>query len=71
MEARELGELLDAFLRSLSDENQMVFLRRYWHMDTIEEIAVRYGISQSAVQMRLIRTRSKLATYLAKEGINV
>ena len=71
MEARELGELLDAFLRSLSDENQMVFLRRYWHMDTIEEIAVRYGISQNAVQMRLIRTRSKLATYLAKEGINV
>lgn len=71
MEARELGQLLDTFLRSLSDENQMVFLRRYWHMDTIEEIAVRYGISQSAVQMRLIRTRSKLAAYLAKEGIRV
>lgn len=71
MEARELGQLLDTFLRSLSDENQMVFLRRYWHMDTIEEISVRYGISQSAVQMRLIRTRSKLAAYLAKEGIRV
>lgn len=71
MEARELGQLLDTFLRSLGEENQMVFLRRYWHMDTIEEIAVRYGISQSAVQMRLIRTRSKLAAYLAKEGIRV
>lgn len=71
MEARELGRILDIFLRSLSEENQMVFLRRYWHMDTIEEIAVRYGISQSAVQMRLIRTRSKLAAYLAKEGIRV
>lgn len=71
MESRELGRILDAFLRTLSDENQMVFLRRYWYVDTIAEIAARYGISESAVQMRLNRTRSKLAAYLAKEGIKV
>lgn len=71
MEARELGRMLDTFLHSLSEENQLVFLRRYWHMDSISEIAARYGISESAVQMRLIRTRSKLAAYLAKEGIRV
>ena len=71
LDSRELGRILDAFLRTLSDENQMVFLRRYWYVDTIAEIAVRYGISESAVQMRLIRTRSKLAEYLAKEDIKV
>ena len=71
MEARQLGQMLDSFLRSLSDESQMVFLRRYWYMDSITEIAVRYGISESAVQMRLLRTRTKLAAYLAKEGIRV
>lgn len=70
-DARELGRILDAFLRTLTPENQMVFLRRYWYVDTIAEIAVRYGISESAVQMRLNRTRSKLAIYLAKEGIQV
>ena len=68
---RELGRILDAFLRTLTPENQMVFLRRYWYVDTIAEIAVRYGISESAVQMRLNRTRGKLALYLAKEGIKV
>lgn len=71
MEARELGQILDAFLRTLSEENQMVFLRRYWYVDTVAEIAVRYGISESAVQMRLNRTKHKLAAYLAKEGIHV
>lgn len=71
MEARQLGQMLDSFLRSLSDESQMVFLRRYWYMDSITEIAVRYGISESAVQMRLLRARSKLAAYLAKEGIRI
>ena len=38
---------------------------------TIAEIAARYGISESAVQMRLSRTRAKLSTYLEKEGIEV
>ena len=71
MEGRELGQILDAFLRTLTPENRMVFLRRYWYVDTIAEIAVRYGISESAVQMRLSRTRTKLADYLAKEGIYV
>lgn len=69
--ARELGAVLDAFLRSLSTENRLVFLRRYWYADTIGEIAARYGISESAVQMRLRRTRTKLEEYLKKEGIAV
>lgn len=71
VDARELGRILDAFLRTLTPENQMVFMRRYWYVDTIAEIAARYGISESAAQMRLNRTRSKLAMYLAKEGIQV
>ena len=71
IEARELGMILDRFLRTLTPENQMVFLRRYWYADTIAEIAARYGISESAVLMRLNRTRTKLGTYLKKEGINV
>ena len=71
IEARELGRLLDAFLRTLTPENQMVFLRRYWYADTVAQIAARYGIGQSAVQMRLSRTKGKLAAYLAKEGIQV
>ena len=70
-DGKELGMLLDAFLRTLTPENRMVFLRRYWYVDTITEIAVRYGLSESAVQMRLSRTRAKLCTYLEKEGIFV
>ena len=68
---KELGMILDAFLRTLTPENRVVFLRRYWYEDTIAEIAGRYGISESAVQMRLNRTRAKLCTYLEKEGIRV
>lgn len=68
LEAKELGMILDHFLRTLAPEDQMVFLRRYWYVDTIAEITTRYGISEGAVQMRLNRTRVKLCTCLAKGG---
>ncbi len=71
MESRELGRLLSEFLKTLTPENRMVFMRRYWYVDTIPEIAERYGISENAVMTRLSRTRSKLYTYLKKEGICV
>lgn len=71
VDRKELGRALDAFLRTLTPENRMVFLRRYWYMDTVAEIAVRYGISESAVSMRLNRTRGRLKLYLEKEGIPV
>lgn len=68
LDSRELGRVLDRFLREQSKENRMVFLRRYWYADTIAEIAVRYGIGESAVRMRLNRTRERLSEYLKKEG---
>ena len=67
----ELGQILDAFLRTLTPDNRMVFLRRYWFGDTIGEISARYDLSEGAVLMRLNRTRAKLRAHLEKEGIPV
>jgi len=68
---KELGQLLDAYLRTLDPENRMEIMRHYWYVDAIAVIAVRYGISESAVQMRLSRTKAKLSHYLEQEGIRV
>lgn len=64
LENRELGELLDTFLESLTPENRMVFMRRYWYFDSFAEIAARYGISEDAAQKRIARTKTKLAAFL-------
>ena len=71
LEDREIGHVMDAFLESLPKETRLIFLRRYWHMDTIAEIAARYGMTESKVKMQLSRTRNKLRTYLEREGIQV
>ena len=70
-EDREIGRVMDAFLESLPKETRLIFLRRYWHVDTIAEIAARYGMTESKVKMQLSRTRAKLRTYLEQEGIQV
>ena len=71
LEGEELGALLNRFLSTISRENRMIFLRRYWYADSIEEIAGRYHFSQSKVKTSLFRTRSKLYTFLEKEGVAV
>ena len=71
MEAKEIGRVLNAFLETLPKETRLIFLRRYWHVDTIAEIAARYGITESKVKMQLSRTWAKLCTYLEQEGIRV
>jgi len=71
MDRRELRRVLETFLDSLSKESRLIFLRRYLYVDTVAEIAARYGISESKVKTQLHRTRAKLHTHLKKEGIYV
>ncbi|MBP3683740.1 MAG: sigma-70 family RNA polymerase sigma factor [Oscillospiraceae bacterium] len=71
LDRRELRRILEAFLESLPRESRLIFLRRYLYVDTVAEIAQRYGISESKVKTQLHRTRAKLHSYLTKEGICV
>lgn len=71
LEDREMGRILNAFLETLPRESRQIFLRRYWHADSIAQIAARYGMTQSKVKMQLSRTRAKLCTYLEQEGVKV
>ena len=69
LEERMLVEALNHFLRGLSKEKRMMFLRRYWYMSSIKEIAEDYEISEGKVKMTLLRIRNKLKQVLEKEGI--
>ena len=68
VEQAELGRLIDRFLRTLPEKECSIFLRRYWFLDSVEEIARRYGLRGGSVKTRLHRTRKKLREYLKQEG---
>lgn len=63
-----LGETINRFLGTLSEENRNIFLRRYWYMDPVAAIAERYALSQSKVKISLYRSRNRLREHLKKEG---
>lgn len=68
MDAMALGEALNGFLGTLSDEKRNIFLRRYWYLDSIADISRRFAISESKVKTTLFRSRNQLREYLRKEG---
>lgn len=67
-EQKILEQMLDHFLGTLDEMSRKVFVRRYWYMSSVKEIAGTYRLSESAVKMKLKRTREKLCEYLIKEG---
>ena len=67
-QARELGRAIDRFLGLQTQQNRIIFLRRYWFGDSVKEIASLYALSPGAVSVRLSRLRDDLKEYLTKEG---
>jgi len=65
----EFREIINAFLGQLDKKSRVLFVCRYWQAEPVKEIAVRFHMKESAVKMRLARTREKLRKYLEKEGV--
>lgn len=71
IETRELVGIIESFLDTLSEENCVIFMRRYWFSDTYIEIAKRVGLSQKNVSVRLTRIRKQLRKYLIEREVFV
>lgn len=66
-----LAEIFNRFLAALPKEKRMIFMRRYWYLSSIAEIAAEYSISESKVKMSLLRSRNTLKQILEEEGIDL
>ena len=66
-----ITDALARFLSGISRDARVIFVRRYWYADSVEQIVQRYGMSESKVKSSLMRSRNKLKTFLEKEGIIV
>ncbi len=62
IEEKLLVEVLNHFLYELPMEKRMMFLRRYWYMSSIKEIAKDYEISEGKVKMTLFEVSNDNTT---------
>ena len=70
-ELSELKAAINAFLKGLAQDKRNIFIRRYWYCDSVKEISARYGMTESAVSMSLMRLRKRLHGFLTERGFEV
>ncbi len=63
--------LINRFLSGLPKQTRMLFVRRYWYLDSIDEMATKFGMTETNVKVTLFRTRNKLKDFLEKEDISL
>lgn len=71
MAVKEVTVVIRKFLRKQSEQNRNIFLRRYWHVSSIHDIAQAYGLSESKVTSILYRQRKQLKAMLLEEGVTL
>ena len=68
-DSAEIAAAIDSFLDELNSVERGVFMRRYWMMEPIADVANRYDISVSKTTTMLFRLRNRLKKHFMKEGI--
>lgn len=71
IEARELARIIEEFLDTLTLENRVIFMRRYWFSDSCKDIAEFVGLSEKNISVRLTRIREKMRQYLIEREVLV
>ncbi len=69
IEKKELEKVLNEFVCGLEEEKRDMFMRRYWYLDSMKQIAKRHKCSESKVKSILFRCRKQLQERLQKEGM--
>lgn len=67
--AQELKQAINEFLSELKKTDRVIFMRRYWLLESISSIAVDMGKSKNYITVHLHRSRKKLEIYLKMKGL--
>lgn len=66
-----LVKAINDFLYAQPEQKRNIFIRRYWYLYPIKDIAAAYGISESKVASTLFRMRKDLKDNLKRKEINL
>lgn len=65
----ELTAVIDRFLADLDQQTRVMFVRRYWNMDSLADIAAHLGLREGTVRVKLHRARNKLREELERRDL--
>ncbi len=68
---KDMLEVINRFLSSLSPDKRKIFVRRYWYSDPISRIASATGLSENHIAVTLSRMRKTLHKLLSEGGFDL
>lgn len=71
LDSLELTRLINSFLKTLSKNDRIMFIKRYWFAMSVTEIAEDSNVNNHYVSVKLSRIRESLKKYLEKEGFDL
>lgn len=71
IEEKELSGYIGSWLRSLKQEDRILFVRRYWNGEPLKSLAKEQGILPAKLAQRMYRLRGNLKAALEKEGVSL
>ena len=69
LEEKELEAAIGRFVSKLPQAEKTIFVLRYWHVLSIDEISEKLQSGRGRIKSSLFRTRRKLRAYLQEEGL--
>lgn len=67
----ETIRILNEFVRELSPDVRILFIRRYIYLESVAELATRFGLRENTISAKLYRARKRLQKILEKEGLGI
>lgn len=71
LDSLELTRLINSFLKTLSKNDRIMFIKRYWFAMSVTEIAEDFNVNNHYVSVKHSRIRESLKKYLEKEGFDL
>lgn len=68
MDARELAAMISRWLRAQTQDDRVLFVRRYWYGEAVNDLARQWGLTPSQTAKRMFKLRQNLKQTLEQEG---
>lgn len=70
LEAKELAAAISRWLRTLDQDDRVLFVRRYWYGEPLHALAAEWGLDSNRMAKKMLRLRRSLKQSLEQEGFD-
>ena len=71
LEQQELSDLINDWLGSLTREDRVLFVKRYYYGDSVKSLAKLQGCTENKMAQRMLKLRNNLKSFLLMKGVSL